>query len=180
LLIIDYPFFSFLLLLSILAAIQAEPEPLPTDNVILTSNQKVIFQQLKDFHEESRKRTIRSPLEPLYFPGSVSQKERQFIKRVCTEFCLNTDVYDGQTLFLLSSSLVIIFFSFLFFSFLLENDKGRITVWYDHSADLMKIVPQHHFDEVMAKYKNAKIYVDEYEVVGADEVRSIFFFFFFF
>jgi len=75
--------------------VNAVPEPLPTDAVILTSNQKVIFQQLREFREESSRRTVRSALEPLYFPASLSPRERHFIKRICHELCLNTDITDG-------------------------------------------------------------------------------------
>jgi hypothetical protein len=43
-------------------------------------------------------------------------------------------------------------------------------VWYDYSADLMRIVPQQHFDHVIAKYQGAKVYVDEYELVADEDV----------
>lgn len=80
-----------------LSARVTEPveEEIPTENIVLTSNQKVIFQQLKVFHEESKRRSAKAPQEALHFPSSLSQKERSFIKRVAQELCLNVEMSEG-------------------------------------------------------------------------------------
>jgi len=149
-----------------------EPEPeLPTEQVILTSNQKVIFEQLKEYFQESSQRTMRSPLDPLHFPTSLSGRERQFVLRVCEELCLSVDLGEGtrNPSHIFSDPPLLVLHNHLSSPVIKASDHKRVTVWYDHSADLMKIVPKQHFDEVIGKYKSAKIYVDEYEQVASDE-----------
>jgi hypothetical protein len=66
------------------------------DAPVLTSNQKVIFQQVLEYFREVRRRDMRNAQPPLEFPATLASKERIFLMKACTELCLNVDASDGE------------------------------------------------------------------------------------